>query len=339
MPAYKDKDKWRVTFYYDSCGQRKKKNKRGFDTKKNALEWEREFLSKTSGSEEMLFKSLCELYLEDCKIRQAQNTWINKIYKIKKWILPYFGKISVSEIDTMKVRTWQNRMVSMTSEGNVNAINILLKSIFEYGVKYKNFQSNPVKESIINKNIIRKEKQLLTEEDLEKILTEERNIVFQVAMKVLFWTGIRLGEMLALTFDDFDFEKRTMKINKSLNAYLKDKPISKTKTAKGNRTIHINDIVIESIQLLYEKELTNRPFSSITGTYVYTHIKRTAKRAGIEGVGVHTFRHSHASYLFSKGVNVLLISKRLGHSNISTTLDTYTHALKDMEDKMIEVLK
>ena len=67
-------------------------------------------------------------------------------------------------------------------------------------------------------------------------------------------------------------------------------------------------------------------------------MRRLGNRCGIENIGLHTFRHSHATYLFSKGVNVLLISKRLGHTNISTTLNTYTHIMEEMEWQLLKAL-
>lgn len=114
MPVYKDDKtgKWKALFYYSNYqGERKKKQKRGFNTKKEAQEWEREFLLKNQFSIEMNFRSLYELYLQDIKSRIKETTLRTKQNIIQNNILPFFGKMKVQDIQAIHIRTWQTELL------------------------------------------------------------------------------------------------------------------------------------------------------------------------------------------------------------------------------------
>lgn len=340
MPAYKDGKKWRCTFYCNRNGTRIKKNKRGFSTKKEALEWEREYLLKSNGDEEMLFSSLVEIYFEDVKLRYKPSTYSQREATINKWILPFFKNMRLSEIDLNVIRKWQNFILQQKLKAtSKNAVNIHLKVILDYGKKYLNLTKTPMLDSTIAKITEKTEKVIITEEQLEILLLKETNELYKSIMIVLFWTGMRIGELIALKFDDIDFEKKKIRINKSITRLKRKNILGTTKTLTSNRIIDINDVVINTLKEIKEKTygLDSNIFPVNQQSFFY-HIRKLGKRCGIENIGLHTFRHSHATYLFSKGVNILLISKRLGHTNISTTLNVYTHIMQEMEWQLLEAL-
>lgn len=340
MAAYKDGKKWRCTFYYTINGEKKKKNKRGFSTKKEALEWEREFLLKSTGDEEMLFSSLVEVYFEDVKLRYKLTTLSIREATVNKWILPFFKDMKLSEINLPVVRKWQSFMLKQDLKSTTkNAINLNLKTILDFGKKYLNLINLPVLDSNIAKITEKREKAIITEDQLKILLEAETNILYKHIMITLFWTGLRIGELISLKFDDIDFEKRKLRINKSTFRLKRKNFVGSTKTLTSNRIIDINDIVIESLLDIKDKtyDLAGNIFPVNPRSFFY-HIRNLGKRCGIENIGLHTFRHSHASYLFSKGVNILLISKRLGHTNIATTLNSYTHIMQEMEWQLLDVL-
>ena len=115
MPVYKDEKRgtWFVSCYYTNwMGERKQKRKRGFQRQKDAVAWEREFLTKEAGSPDMSFSSMCALYLEDAKARIRPTSYVTKCGIFRKRILPYFKDKPVNAITPADIRAWQNRMIS-----------------------------------------------------------------------------------------------------------------------------------------------------------------------------------------------------------------------------------
>lgn len=340
MTAYRDGKKWRCTFYYDENGERKKKNKRGFPSKKEALDWEREYILKSSGDKDMLLSSLIDTFFQDMKLRYKPTTYYQRTSVINKWVIPFFKNTKVSELNIALLRKWQNYILEQNLKDNSkNSINLYLKTILDYGKKYLNLPT-PVVESTITKVRDLKERTIVTEEQLQILLENEPFEIYKTALKILFWTGIRIGELTALKFEDFDFENKKLKITKTSTRIKKMTIIGTTKTIASNRVIEINDVVVEAVKNLYSKtyDKEERIFQTTNQGFFY-RIKKLGKKCGIGEIGVHTFRHSHASFLFNKGVNILLISKRLGHKNVSTTLNTYTHILKEMEWQLLEAIE
>ena len=115
MPAYKDKAKgtWYASFYYeDWTGKKVKKMKRGFPTKREALEWERTFLQQQTADLEMTFENFVAVYVADMKGRIKENTWGTKEHILYKKLVPYFGKRKMSEIGSKEVMAWQSEMLN-----------------------------------------------------------------------------------------------------------------------------------------------------------------------------------------------------------------------------------
>ena len=226
MPAYKgEKDgKWNVQFrYVDWTGQRKRKLKRGFNSKKEALAWEREFLMQKQANLDMTFASFVERYEADMKPKLKYNTWRTKEQIIVNRILPYFKDKKMSEIKPADVLSWQNTILAeVDADGNhlsntyLKTIHNQLSAIFNHAWRFYGLHENPA----------RKAGNMGCEETKEMLFwTKDEYLQFADAMmdkevsfyafEMLYWTGIRLGELLALTPSDFDFEKKTVSITKS----------------------------------------------------------------------------------------------------------------------------
>lgn len=121
MPQYKDKktNTWFCKFYYtDYTGTRQQKKKRGFSTKRDAAAWERSFLEKQQADMNMPFASFVELYFEDIGHRLRQSTIETKRYMVDKKLLPFFGKLPVSQIKATDIRKWQNELIAYRDEDN-----------------------------------------------------------------------------------------------------------------------------------------------------------------------------------------------------------------------------
>ncbi len=136
------------------------------------------------------------------------------------------------------------------------------------------------------------------------------------AFEMLYWTGIRSGELLALRPSDFDFEKQTVKISKRYHRSKGRDIITTPKTAKSNRTIKMPKFLCEEIQeymkMLYEVKPDDRIFT-VTKSYLDHEMRRGVKEAGLKKIKVHALRHSHVSLLIHMGFTVLAIAERMGH--------------------------
>lgn len=345
MPAYKDDKtgKWETLFYYtDYKNEKRKKHRRGFNTKKEALEFEREFLAQSQFSIEMTFKSLYSLYQEDMESRIKKTTMETKEYIIKKKILPFFENMKVKEIKPIHIRKWQSDLLKTDySKTYLKSIYNQLTAIFNYAVRFHNLDKNPchVAGSIGKKDA--DEMQILTLQEFNKMIdyvTDKENKFFYI---VLFWTGMRKGELLALTYEDVDFENKTISINKNFQIVRGEKVITDPKTPKSKRVIAVNDIVLNCIKEMWDT--TYKPNKTDTIFYVSKYsLKRqldtACKRAKVPQIRIHDLRHSHASYLLSNGINIVILSRRLGHEKVQTTLNIYCHICPSSEDRLNDVL-
>ena len=123
MPAYKDKEKgtWYASFYYeDWTGKKVKKMKRGFPTKREALEWERTFLQQQTADLEMTFENFVAVYVADMKGRIKENTWGTKEHILYRKLVPYFGKRKMCDIHSKEVIAWQNEMLGYKEIGRAH---------------------------------------------------------------------------------------------------------------------------------------------------------------------------------------------------------------------------
>lgn len=349
MPNYKnEKTKtWYCSFYYtDWTGKRKKKKKEGFRTQKEAKEYEAEFLAKTKTGNDMTFQTLYELYMNDCENRVKPTTYENKKYIIDLKILPYFSKKLISEIDIGTVRTWQNELlknVNNYSPTYLKVINNQLTAMFNYGMKFQGLPRNTARDC----GSIGKKKsdkvQFWTENEFKIFIKNvENKEISKTLFNLLFYTGLRVGEALALTLEDFNFEEKTISITKSFTRHLGKDLIQKPKTPKSKRIVFIpsflSELVKEYIEKLYDYRPNERLFL-VTKHYLLHEIRRGIKETQLKRIRTHDLRHSHASYLIELGISIYVISERLGHENIKTTLDTYSHLYPNKQEEVADKLQ
>lgn len=226
MPAYKDNKTgtWFAKFYCkDWTGENKQIKKRGFATKREALDFERNYKIRQENNLDMTFANLWKLYTEDVKNRVKLNTWLTKEHIVETKILPYFKNLKMCEITAGDVRKWQNEIIDFRYENGESysqtyrkTMHNTLSAIFNHACRFYNLKSNPARQAGNMGKEERKEMLFWTMEEYKKFSEEmiDKPIAYY-AFEMLYWTGMRLGELLALTLEDFDFEKNTVRINKS----------------------------------------------------------------------------------------------------------------------------
>ena len=160
------------------------------------------------------------------------------------------------------------------------------------------------------------------------------------AFEMLYWTGIREGELLALTPANFNFEKESVTINKSFQHLNGRDIITSPKTEKSNRTIKLPNFLCEEIQdylkTLYDVGLDDRMFP-VTKSYLYREMERGSKQASIKRIRIHDIRHSHVSLLIDMGFSATAIADRVGHESIDITYN-YAHLFPSKQTEMAEKL-
>ncbi|MCQ2555601.1 MAG: site-specific integrase [Clostridia bacterium] len=351
MSVYKDENQnsWYTVFYYtDWKGKKKQTTKRGFESKREAKEYERSFLDKQDGSVDMTFSDFIEVYRNDMKNKIREHTWQSKNYIIDTKILPYFSKKKLSEITAKDVIAWHNEIMSGRNKNGepysseyLRSIHNNLSAIFNHAVRFYDLKINPAvkagnmgRKNTIEMRFWTKEQYLMFAD-----VMMDKPVSFY-AFEVLYWCGIRLGELLALTAKDFDFRKKLLHITKSFQKIEGKEVITDPKTPKSVRTVTIPDFLCDEIKeyidSLYGLKPTDRLFQ-ITKSYLHHELDRGCKVTGLERIRLHDIRHSHVSLLIEMGFSVVAIADRMGHESIDITLH-YAHMFPSKQQEMAKKL-
>lgn len=346
MKAEKDKKtgKWLIQYRYtDWQGKRRKSTKRGFATKREAEEWLRNFLITQKADFDMKFEDFWKMYCADMETRLREHTMRTKKYIVELKILPYFGNKRVNDITAADIRQWQNELIKMGySPTYLKTINNQLSAIFNYAVRYYDLKSNPCEKAGSMGKSKAEEMDFWTGEEFRKFIDSVMNKrLSYMAFMTLYWTGMRLGELLALNPKDVDLKKRTISITKSYQRLGKKDVITPPKTPKSKRVITIPEFLAADIKdymdSLYDLQEDDRLFP-ITKYYLEHEMRRGIKESGVKRIRVHDLRHSHASMLIELGFSPLEIANRLGHEKVETTLNTYAHLYPNKQTKLAERL-
>ena len=316
MPAYKDKEKgtWYASFYYeDWTGKKVKKLKRGFSTKRDALEWERTFLQQQTADLEMTFENFVALYAADMKGRIKENTWGTKEHILYKKLVPYFGKRKMCDIHSKEIMAWQNEMLNHHDENGkpyspvyLKTLHNQLSAVFNHAVRHYGLKVNPAAQVGNMGKAKGREMLFWTKAEYLKFadVMMDKPLSYY-AFEMLYWCGVREGELLALTAADFDFEKQTVTISKSYQRIKGRDVITDPKTPKSNRVIQMPAFLCDEMQdylkSLYAVQPTDRIFT-VTKSYLHREMDRGAKEAGVKRIRIHDLRHpyvKHTTKIFS----------------------------------------
>lgn len=355
MAVYKDKwngyngEKWRVACYYtDWQGNRRKHDKRGFETKKEAMVYEREFIAKTSKDINMGFETFIDIYMSDIKPQLKQSTVANKENIIETHIRQYFSKKSLSEITPTDILQWQNSLLSLRDENGkgytqtyLRTIQNQLNALFNHAVKYYDLPKNPCSSNKKMGKSKNKEMLFWTKDEYLKFSEQMKGKpVSYYAFQILYWTGIRCGELLALTRDDFDLEKRILHINKTFQVIKGEEIVTSPKTEKSNRQIDLPEFLCKEMQDYFDSLYKINPKSrlfNVTKSYLHHEMDRGSKAAGVKRIRIHDLRHSACALLIELGYSPVQIAERLGHESVTIT-ERYSHLYPTVQRQMADRL-
>ena len=347
MPVYKDEKRntWYCKCNYrDWLGESKSKMKRGFATKKEALEWEREFLQRQSSSMDMKLSSFVDVYFDDKAPRLKERSIMTKRTLIETKILPYFGDKQMNDITAVDIIKWQNALLNQEYKPTyLRMIQNQLTALFNHAERFYDLKDNPCKKVDKMGRANAKELNFWTKDEFEVFIqcfTEEEEM-YRIIFLMLFWLGCRVGELLALTESDIDLEGGTVSISKTYFRRNKTDYITAPKTESSNRKITIPQFLQREIKQFLDRQYELMPeerIFPITDRAIQKKMKQKTEQAKLKPIRVHDLRHSHIALLIEKGMQPLVIAQRVGHDSVNTTMNIYGHLYPNKQKQVADLL-
>lgn len=341
--------------YKDIYGNTKQYTSKGYNTKKEAELEEAKFRIKIQEKKttftSITFKDVYQEYIE-YKSKLVKLQTLNKIKELSKYLQPIMD-VKVNDLD---LATYNKFNLYVDKEGysvnHKNKILNLLKSLVNYSHKYYNTSDTILTfiENYKEVNPFKKEMQFFTYEEFLKFESVIDELDYKTFFEVLYYLGLRQGEACSLTWSDIDFDKSEVSINKTITTKLKGQlyTISSPKTKKSNRVLPIPKKLLESLKTMKLNAMKKKYFKEtwfvfgdelpFRETTIQVRKNKYCRLAGVKQIRIHDFRHSCASFLIQNGASIVLVSKYLGHSKISITLDTYTHLYENELKKVSSLI-
>ncbi len=342
--------------YKDSLSNLKVFISKKYATKTEAKDEERKYLNsineQNKAPDKMTIGELWLKFLEfqDDKVRVSTK---RGYHSTEKYIKPLFN-IKCVELNPNHYEEWKKTIYNTKSLNLVSKNDKLkvLTALLNFGIKHYDFPFNKVKNLMTkfqDPNQLRHEHDIYTPEEFNKFLSGESSLQFRCLWETLYYCGLRIGEARGLTWNDIDFDKKIMSINKqvqSIDNYSSNYFICDLKTSSSYRKLPICDTLLKDLKSYYDSISQYRNFTNefycfgefggiipISYPKARRRKKAIAKASDIREIRLHDFRHSCASLLINSGANVTLVSHYLGHASITETLNTYSHMFKsDLEN-------
>lgn len=364
MPVYKSKEektKDNKIWYYkcnyrDIEGNIKQKKSKKFSTKEEATKEEAKFLiliGKTATGVSPTFNDIYNEYLV-YKAKSCRETTIIRIKGYYKHIKKILGNIKIEKLTAKQYLLFQDEMNKLKlSTTYKNQLHSLVISLINYANLLYGIESNIPKSvgKFKDPTEMKKEMSFWVYNEFNIFINHVNDDTYKIFFEILYFCGLRRGEIQALNWNDINFDNGTIKINKTLTSKIKGKKyvIFPPKTKASNRTIPIPKNVLDDLKKLYNKTskldgFTNKcfvfgVFNPLADTTIERKKNQWCKEAGVKKIRIHDFRHSCASLLINNGANITIVSKYLGHSDISMTLNRYSHMYDSKLEEVINLIE
>lgn len=351
-----------------ATGKERRTTRRGFKTMKEAKQAERNLLldveenglpsNQSDGFQDPTFEELAQLWLENYKTTVKPSTFENVRSKVEKMTEEHFKELKLKKITV----AYCQRVVIELSKTYVlyNHYLSVVNRIFKYAVLMGILDSNPFDKVIKPKSKqVQRKGNFLTKEELKEFLKLAQTATlsyFFPLVHLMSYTGLRQGEALALKWSDIDFENKKITVDKTATRIKEKQTLQTPKTKNSKRVISIDPTTLSILKSWKKDQIKiyfkngkhfegdeNFIFTNQRGDWVHIHnfipyFKRFVSDHKLKPITPHGLRHTHASLLFSAGVEPKNISDRLGHSTVQITLDLYTHITEEQRTDTVEKL-
>lgn len=349
-------------------GKERRTTRRGFKTMKEAKQAERNLLldveenglpsNQSDGFQDPTFEELASLWLENYKTTVKPSTFENVKSKVEKMTEEHFKELKLKKITV----AYCQRVVIELSKTYVlyNHYLSVINRIFKYAVLMDILDSNPFDKVIKPKSRqVQRKGNFLTKEELKEFLKLAQTATlsyFFPLVHLMSYTGLRQGEALALKWSDIDFENKKITVDKTATRIKEKQTLQTPKTKNSKRVISIDSATLSILKSWKKDQIKiyfkngkhfegddNFIFTNERGDWVHIHnfiryFKCFIADHKLKPITPHGLRHTHASLLFSAGVEPKNISDRLGHSTVQITLDLYTHITEEQRTDTVEKL-
>lgn len=352
---------WSVRFREKVNGKVKNQRLSGFKTKREAQQAYAEYAAnqqlkalsespKEQEKQSILFDTLLSDYMRFQKTRVKEATYYSIDHAISSRMLPYFKGKTIDSITPKTVLDWMDTLSDYSYRYKKKLLTYL-SSIYSYGEKYYGIENITKKVDRPRNMEAQPEMQFWTPDEFSAFISQVKSPDYKMLFEFLYITGCRRGEALALSWNDIDIGKQTVRINKSVTFKAKDGEksfkVTTPKNAGSNRSVSIPKFLCNDLNEYRRWQSQNctgdtfvfcgeRP---LPATSIAREMENAIRDAGVKRIRIHDLRHSCASLLIHKGVSIVAVSKRLGHTSIEQTLNTYSHMLPDDQKMILEVLE
>lgn len=290
------------------------------------------------------FDELANKYLEQVKNTLKYSTYLKHFHCYESHLKEYFQDKYITKIKVTDILNWKNNINSKDlSLAYKRGIFITLSAILNYGVKYYNLNNNVARiEGNFKRmqNQKKKEMKFITDKQFQQAITFETNLYYFTVYNLLFYSGIRRGEMLALNIDDINFANNTIRINETVNPKISMIP-TPPKTNKSNRIIPVDIKLMNLLKKVIDNGVPEDGYIFLHYIKLTTLQRRSnsmLKKIGFlenEYIRIHDYRHSFASFCINNGVEIQELSDYMGHENISVTWNIYSHMYPDSKINLV----
>ena len=302
-------------------------------------------------------RQVAEAMVESRKVQIKPTTYDGYMYEVKRISDSKIGRLQIATVTPDDLQKHIDAMAKERSYSAIKSHRVVLKMTFDYAVSAGYIASNPMRDvRLPNKaNIVKETRQavFLSTEERHMIESEAANEIYTgnsaKAIVFILHTGLRISELIALTWDDISFQTERMYIRKNapISKNYGDKFSAKVTTPKresSKRTIPLDKMAMDIVRELRSKSKTDVVFANTNGGMlsrrnVYRTLENIVRRSGIDkNPSLHDLRHTFASELIRNGVDMKKVSQILGHSSVKTTMDIYVHNSDDDLDSVKGIL-
>lgn len=349
-------------------GNKKRTRRRGFKTKKEAtlalsrLQLELENKSSLPTENNILFSEVYSEWYDQYQNTVRESTLARTDGMFQNHILPALGNKRIRTITIKQVQSAVNKWFKQVSQ-NYKRWYHYTTQVFEFALKRGYVVSNPAKLITLPKRQEAsgdKDYNFWNKSELQRFfdhIDKDKELEHFTLFRILAFTGVRRGECLALTWNDINFTDSTLSINKTLTQGMKGKQIIQApKTKASRRTIDLDFETMATLKryrVSQQKEFLIRGYNTMQKEQLvfpntlngYKSLNTPSKwlhsvidSMDIKPITIHGFRHTHCSALFSAGASIKEVQQRLGHTDVKTTMDIYTHVTHEQNKEAVQKL-